>query len=87
MDELGPLIGEVHNAMGVSWGICNNPQIKVYCYNTHYGGISNGEDEYYVSVMNPSDLNFPSYARYNTTEPLDRRGYAWGLMESKNLAI
>ena len=45
-------------------GICNTQASKFYCYQTFYGPLSGENKEFYISVLNPSELQLPSIDYY-----------------------
>jgi hypothetical protein len=68
-------------------GVCSKDKYYLYCLDSFYGPIlSMGEqldEEFYVSVLNPSSFADMKYSYFSES----LTGYAFGLMEKSRLEI
>ncbi|OMJ73067.1 hypothetical protein SteCoe_28345 [Stentor coeruleus] len=62
-------------------GICDMPSSKLYCHQTFYGPLPGDKKNFYVSVMNPSQIVLPSVSYY--FKPTS--AFAYAVMEKKEL--
>jgi hypothetical protein len=51
-----------------------------------YGHIENNDRNFFISILNPSKLDF-DYNRYNTTAPEGRLGYAYAILNGADLEV
>lgn len=72
----GPKEGEYYG------GICQMPTSKFYCHQTFYGPLSSTDKEFYISVLNPSDLILPNTDYlYNS-----KSGYAFAVVKKSSIS-
>lgn len=80
---ISKLTGIQGNSPLYTSGICTeNDRVKLFCTGNFYGPIpDNSFNEYYLSVVNPGDLSFHKYTKFDSTVV----AYAWGVLNKTNL--
>jgi hypothetical protein len=79
---LGNITGTGHAEQVYSNGICRLPSSKLYCKQTFYGPLPGENKDFYVSIINPSQLDLYSIPHlFNKTF-----GYAFGLFDQEELS-
>jgi hypothetical protein len=59
---LGNITGLTSGIDGYTGGLCTRKSLTLYCHNSFYGPLpGDGDEYYYLSVLNPSKPNIPNY--------------------------
>ena len=75
-------IGNLTGSPGEASLHCKEDRLKLSCFNTFYGPTESEGDYFYLSVLNPSRVEMPSYAQTSFFT-----AYAFGILDRTKLSI